>query len=59
METKPTNAICDHDWTPSLEEAGVDVCAWPSCGETREAPAGADDDVHVVSLAVEYQRSAA
>lgn len=52
MATNDNTTPCEHDWTHSLEEAGVEVCAWPGCKATREAEA-TDEDASVVMVVVE------
>jgi hypothetical protein len=55
----PKNDVttCDHDFEPSLTEAGVEVCAW--CPATREAaPSTADASASIAVLVVEEQRAA-
>lgn len=59
METKPKNTVCEHDWVASLEEAGLQVCAWTGCRETREAPsAELEPEASVVMVVVEDRRAA-
>lgn len=38
MNPNPKNACAEHDWEPSLVEAGMLKCAWPGCRATRPAP---------------------
>ncbi len=58
MNDHPKNACTSHDWTASLEEGGVEVCAWPGCRAKREAAGSVADDAHVVMVVVEARRAA-
>lgn len=57
---KPTNTtqLCEHEFVASIEEAGIEVCLWPGCTATREAPAGFDDAASVVVTVVEERAAA-
>lgn len=37
MNDHSKNRCTEHEWTASLAEAGVEVCAWPGCKARREA----------------------
>lgn len=57
MQTNPHNTVCDHDFAPSLVEAGVEVCTW--CPATREAaPDAREPSASVVVVVVEERRAA-
>jgi hypothetical protein len=58
MQTKSTPAH-DHDYVAHLEAAGLEVCTWPKCGATREAPDVEDCAVDVSPVEVVRERRAA
>jgi hypothetical protein len=48
-----------HDWTASLTEAGVEVCAWPGCNARRDASPAPIVGVDIPASSMDVGRRAA